>query len=106
MVDFFKNDLVAELAFVEISTGFEAALLAKGEGLPKCGFALGLHPEDGLAAGDLYGLSNLVVGVIREECVLCISPAGSEPAITGNEHPMVSWTDDTHKKRTHLIIVR
>jgi hypothetical protein len=69
------------------------------------GIAL-LHLKYGFTARYFGQLGNFIVGIIREQCIVCIFSACAQATVTGNKHPVVGVADNAHKKWAKGIAVR
>ena len=94
-VRLFEDDAVANAALVEVALEAEAGFAADRERLP----AHATAADNGLAAGGLSQVCNLVVGVIREQCELCAATACGDSSVAGGEGPEVAAANDVHEKR-------
>ena len=93
-VDFFKDDFVAAIIFVEIAANLVNAAPAFGPRFPQIFFAGTLDDQDRLRAGDVRRVMDFIVGILRKQREVGIAAAGSERAVAGNKHPVIRAADD------------
>ena len=100
-----EDDLVAVSVLVEVALNAVHPLILLGEGLPQDAAILSLHEDQGLAAGGLRRLRDLVVGVVGEERVVAVDPTGGQSAVARQKHPVIRVAHDAHEERAHLVDV-
>ncbi len=65
-----------------------------------------VHPERGVATGVLGALGDLVLGVVREDRPVSVTPPGRQAPRARDEQPQVARTDHRHEERRHLVVGR
>ena len=103
LVGLLEDDLVAVGILVQVALDAVDATVLVRERLPQDAAVVGFDQHDGLAAGVLRRLRDLVVGVVGEEGVVAVDPAGGESAVAGDEHPVVRMADNAHEEGTHPV---
>ncbi len=92
MIDFLKDQHVAEGIFVKVSLNLIRPVEMTGKGLPVQCLSGPTHQKHRAMSRDMGTLGNFVFGVVREERATGVGSTGGQCARGGDKQPMISVT--------------
>jgi hypothetical protein len=101
---FFKNQLVTvHIFFIKGLGDFITPVYLLENGSQDHGRSCELY--DGFATRDVARLGNLIICIMGKSARSLFFTSCSKTAITRYKHPVIWITHDTHKERSHTIVV-